>query len=266
MNDPAQLLRSVLAEPTADEPRLVWADWLMEQGDPRGEFIRLQIANARYRRERGTATDYYDRRRPEDVLLRAHRLDWFAELEPLVSRQTFHRGFVEEVTLPAADFLRRADELFARAPIRSLTLVDAGSAVAAIAASAHLQKLVSLELLVSHPHGDPLGDDGLAALARSPHLGGLKALAVAGNHIGEPGVHARCASTTLPALVYVNLSANPFPDPVEGYGTDWMTGAVILEGCYLPPEGNALEAKFGRREWLHGPSRLPSYPPSYEDL
>jgi uncharacterized protein (TIGR02996 family) len=40
------LLAAVVAEPTADAPRLVYADWLMERGDPRGELIRLQCEAA----------------------------------------------------------------------------------------------------------------------------------------------------------------------------------------------------------------------------
>jgi uncharacterized protein (TIGR02996 family) len=33
--------------PDNDAPRLVYADWLDEQGDPRGEFIRVQCELAR---------------------------------------------------------------------------------------------------------------------------------------------------------------------------------------------------------------------------
>jgi uncharacterized protein (TIGR02996 family) len=37
------LLAAVRAEPDDDTPRLVLADWLEERGDPRGEFVRLQV-------------------------------------------------------------------------------------------------------------------------------------------------------------------------------------------------------------------------------
>ena len=30
----------VVANPQSDDPRLIYADWLEEHGDPRGEFIR----------------------------------------------------------------------------------------------------------------------------------------------------------------------------------------------------------------------------------
>src|SRR5262249_51734963 len=35
-------LQAILAAPEDDTPRLVYADWLEERGDPRGEFIRIQ--------------------------------------------------------------------------------------------------------------------------------------------------------------------------------------------------------------------------------
>ena len=37
----------IWAKPKDDGPREVFADWLIEQGDPRGELIALQIARAR---------------------------------------------------------------------------------------------------------------------------------------------------------------------------------------------------------------------------
>jgi uncharacterized protein (TIGR02996 family) len=38
------LQASVYADPQNDSPRLVLADWLMERGDPRGEFIHRQVS------------------------------------------------------------------------------------------------------------------------------------------------------------------------------------------------------------------------------
>src|SRR5215813_14910898 len=35
-------LEAIRAAPDDDGPRLVYADWLEERGDPRGEFIRIQ--------------------------------------------------------------------------------------------------------------------------------------------------------------------------------------------------------------------------------
>ena len=59
-------LQAVLADPEDDAPRLIYADWLDEQGEgERAEFIRVQCALARM--------DEDDERRPELEARRAHR-------------------------------------------------------------------------------------------------------------------------------------------------------------------------------------------------
>ena len=40
-------LRDVVEHPGDETPRLIYADWLSERGDPRGEFIHLQCELAR---------------------------------------------------------------------------------------------------------------------------------------------------------------------------------------------------------------------------
>jgi uncharacterized protein (TIGR02996 family) len=47
VTDPADFLSNILAHPNDDGPRLAYADWLEERGDPRGEFIRVQCQIAR---------------------------------------------------------------------------------------------------------------------------------------------------------------------------------------------------------------------------
>lgn len=44
MSDEQAFLRSVQANPSDDLLRLVFADWLEERGDPRGTFLRLEVA------------------------------------------------------------------------------------------------------------------------------------------------------------------------------------------------------------------------------
>ncbi len=39
-------LQAIIERPDDDAPRLIYADWLDERGDPRGEFIRVQCALA----------------------------------------------------------------------------------------------------------------------------------------------------------------------------------------------------------------------------
>lgn len=63
-----QLLAAIYANPRSDEPRRVYADFLQERGDPRGEFIASQLDEAHGSDQR------------ERELLQQHGAKW---LEPL---------------------------------------------------------------------------------------------------------------------------------------------------------------------------------------
>src|SRR6185436_17673072 len=65
------LLQAVLAAPDDDAPRLVFADWLLERGDPLGEFITLQYLVHNQRRAPTQAEFHRER-----VLVRAHARAW----------------------------------------------------------------------------------------------------------------------------------------------------------------------------------------------
>src|SRR5262245_54378867 len=47
MTEEDALIRAVLAAPDDPGPQLVYADWLEERGDPRGEYLRCRCARAR---------------------------------------------------------------------------------------------------------------------------------------------------------------------------------------------------------------------------
>src|SRR5580700_9385962 len=78
MADSLELLTAaVLQAPREDAPRLRLADSLTAQGDPRGEFIRLQIELARP----GLAEEAADQlAQRERELLAAHEAEWVAPL------------------------------------------------------------------------------------------------------------------------------------------------------------------------------------------
>ena len=108
MTDADPFLAAILAEPDDDLPRLIYADYLDERGDPaRAEFIRLQVGLARLppRDPRG---------RPlaarEAELLAAHGKDWLDPPDDFLANWYFVRGF-PEVGLSVRAFLRHAGEL-----------------------------------------------------------------------------------------------------------------------------------------------------------
>jgi uncharacterized protein (TIGR02996 family) len=87
MTAAAALLAAVRAAPADDAPRLVYADWLDEHGQPeRAEFIRVQCALAR--------TDSPALRRRETELLAAHHDAFAGPLAAPHLRFRFERGFI----------------------------------------------------------------------------------------------------------------------------------------------------------------------------
>jgi uncharacterized protein (TIGR02996 family) len=97
-------LQAILDNPDDDAPRLIYADWIEEHGDPRGEFMRIQCQLAAM-----SAEDPRRRRleRHEHDLLACHQDRWLGELRPLLSAWTFHRGFLNVISVPAAIYLQR---------------------------------------------------------------------------------------------------------------------------------------------------------------
>jgi uncharacterized protein (TIGR02996 family) len=82
----AQLLEAIRQARDDDAPRLVYADWLSDQGDPRGDFIRVQCALAR---DEDLDPDLrWDLREREEELIDAYGEQW-----RLSSSVTFQRGF-----------------------------------------------------------------------------------------------------------------------------------------------------------------------------
>jgi uncharacterized protein (TIGR02996 family) len=90
---PDALLAAALATPDDDAPRLVWADALLERGDPRGEFVALQFKAAR-----GEATEA-DLRRMRGLQQR-HGKSWLGDnLAAVLVRCGFARGLLDEAEL-----------------------------------------------------------------------------------------------------------------------------------------------------------------------
>jgi uncharacterized protein (TIGR02996 family) len=145
MSDGDALLTSILLNPEEDTPRLVYADWLDENGEPeRAEFVRVQIAHENWRSDTDALTQDGIKRRmalwcaetelfhglPFDVLgndkpLQGLRLtrDELANCE-LPSKGLVSRGFVSHVELPAAAFIEHAGAIFSRHPVTEVRLSD----------------------------------------------------------------------------------------------------------------------------------------------
>lgn len=112
MSDGDALLRAILEHPAQDAPRLMYADWLQENGnESRAEFIRAQCAN---------------RNRFSWFIGGHDSTGWHPHTHECGDKSEFgvSRGFVCEVCLTLAAFVQHAKSLFSAHPIERVTLAD----------------------------------------------------------------------------------------------------------------------------------------------
>ena len=201
MTDRDALWAAILANPDDDLPRLIYADWLDENGDKfdrlQARFIRAQVEFAR--------TDPHgperDRLRREVLPVEmAHAKTWAKWPAGLVLTSRFGRGFVEEVTMYSKRFVTEGESLFTVQPVRGVKFADmtGGRGVATPAdlfACPHLARLHTVHFI-----GWPVDDSFAGHLTRSPHLSGLRCLRVGAGKLTPPGLRSILEATTLPTL------------------------------------------------------------------
>lgn len=129
------LYAAVFAAPQDDGPRLVLADALQEQGDPRGEFIALQLQDPRSQRSERRMTKLLERHR--DAFLRG--------LHSVVmpdAAQRWERGFLTE-----ASVVLRGDQVDTPdwATVKKLEVLFGGTPPLELA-SPHLRSLEEITL------------------------------------------------------------------------------------------------------------------------
>lgn len=204
-------LEAILEQPEDDATRLIFADWLEEQNDPRGEFIRVQCERARL--------PAWDRRWVllkwrEQALLDAYGHLWRADLPRLdgIRWGEFRRGFI--ATVEAANFTafgKHQKALWQHAPIECVEVrsVDEGIPRRGLGELPRLREMKigrsyslpeNLHHLINAPllhslrvldlSGCNLENAGVRVLSQSPHLGGLEELILEENYIGNQGMQA----------------------------------------------------------------------------
>src|SRR5262249_23791083 len=132
-------LADIVANIDDDTPRLVYADWLAENGrDERAEFIRVQVERVRLP-ARGAAPVRL--RLPGQELLERRGEAWLAELPAVEGAkwEGFRRGIVAEVSFASFEAMRKSAHACREvAPVEAVTVRwprkrEKGRAVAPIA-------------------------------------------------------------------------------------------------------------------------------------
>jgi uncharacterized protein (TIGR02996 family) len=123
-------LGAILEEPAEDVHRLVYADWLNEQGEVDfAEFIRLQCNFGSTRRSRKLLELYGADWFPcpaGQTFLPAYwgRIGWQFDGSSTGCRLTVRRGFIAEIGCSLAEWMAHGPALVRRTPLERVTLSD----------------------------------------------------------------------------------------------------------------------------------------------
>jgi uncharacterized protein (TIGR02996 family) len=246
MTEHGTFLQEILSHPDDDAPRLIYADWLEERGDPRGEFIRVQCALTTLPKMDARRPDMEERQRQ---LLAEHQTKWLATLNPECLAPSrpfipFERGFLgSRVSTSPTHYLRYTDLWSCWAIRQDLELwrrlndEEPPAEVAdyaRMATSPLLERWVSLhfpeqeldpdcfQALITSPgltrlreldvFETPIGAEGVRALTSTPHLTELTKLYLNTIEGGDGGAEALAASPHLGSLATLGYLANGMTD------------------------------------------------------
>ena len=217
-----RLLASIARRPEDDSLRLRYAKWLEQQGDPRGEFIRVDLMTDRISesdpRYKPALDRYWE-------LLDQHGETWFRPLAALGLWPTMgaefcpyywlRRGVIDWVEVNVAGVLPdKTKLLFQAAPaITQLSIQVDNLDVAAIVARPELRQIRSLAF---SPHfastfleqeDDPsaFSCEGMRALVNSKNLPQLESLDVSSSRLGDDGFKMLVASPLFSRLLDLNV-------------------------------------------------------------
>mgnify|MGYP001269080457 CR=1 FL=1 len=193
-------LRAICENPDDDTPRLVYADWLEEQGQAgRAEFIRAQIQMTRV----SSGSRRYAVLRRRALQLLAERGEaWRGELPKWARRRCeFRRGFVAHVGCTALQFIKQGEQLLRTVPVQSLRVRRGEGHIVKLAESPHLSRIRALDL-----YNNGVNSVDVEALAASPYLCRLTTLRLGFSSLGAEGMRALAASPALTNLTALNVS------------------------------------------------------------
>lgn len=195
MSDELALLAAILANPDEDTPRLMFADWLDEngRGAARAEFIRLQIDITRHPERHPYSPPYRAKATRFVRLFAAHAPEWLEVVGVPQPRAIFRRGFVEEIRATGDEILAIGGAALSR---EMLSLVEV---------------VPSLKTVPDLDRG-PTGDAVLRRLAEWPVPGRLRYLRLTAFALTAPAVQAFVSSPAASRLKAFCLHGCEYPD------------------------------------------------------
>jgi uncharacterized protein (TIGR02996 family) len=260
--DEQGFIAAIAESPDDDALRLIFADWLEENGDPvRAQFIRVQCELARLNPADARYPELHVR---QLEMLAERERDWLGEWSERLVRWEFRRGLLHGVTITPEPFVAHGSDLVSRHPVERFAFVnEEGESLPAedvrrvvdAPAMAAVRAIEAAGCRADEPHWDMYGgwiltNDWLQNLASARHVARLEELNLTGgNRLGRDRIDPHvwevfCRAPHLRTLRHLDL-------------TDW-TGReddATLErvrACLVAsPFADRLRVLFGHptREW-----------------
>lgn len=249
MSDPDALLAAVCAAPDDDLPRLVYADWLDETGDPvnadRAAFIRLQLA---LEAPDLPADQRAAMQRETDELLRKREAEWLGPVAGYVEalrQQATSIGRIDyrDVCWSGIDVTWARGWVY-RVCLRGLTAEMLGAAAKAPILRA-VQEVDLFEFITT------FSDDNLMTVLRSVHSWPLRHFG-AQSGTGNGVAIAVIESGIIDRIKSLDLSSNQLDDnaaeALARYPGTARLESLRLWGNYLTIRGRRALAAVGHRK------------------
>jgi uncharacterized protein (TIGR02996 family) len=262
MNKHEDFLHAVCENPDDEMLRLLFADWLEENGEEeRAEFIRLQIEIDRL----PDGKNKQKIRSRETELLKKYKDEWAAPFRQFEVADSFRRfvfgvhfrqDFVWALSLNDEDhrFVDNAAALFRLAPVERVNLFHKRQHADLV----RCPQLLQVKELLLDRQG--FGTEEIEAFLRSPYLKNLVRLELIADddngHLSADGIELLSKTDTLPALRHLDLSFNwcnwDYPDQAS-WVRALLKGRLVeqleslhLRSTFLEDAGTELLAKSKR--------------------
>lgn len=225
MSDERALLAAIWEHPHEDTPRLMYADWLQENGQPeRAEFIRVQCELAQFG-EWDDSPRKAELEKREKSLWTKHAKVWKTGLPPdLQKRAGFHRGFPTPPPreMPSSKFLKLTTDDFAHTPLWNYHLPPNHKLLTKLLDSPLLRRIGTLDF--RHWLESP---DDMKRFSESPNVRNVANLNVGVSGFGDRGILALAANAgNLPHLRQLDLAGND----LTTHAMKALTASPLVDG------------------------------------
>lgn len=224
-NDNRRFMAAIQSRPDDDTPRLIYADWLEEQGDVRAELIRLQCRLERLPDDDPSRESHeIIEKKLVDVCSRSWR-----EHSGIANVDYVHfkRGFVDTLHLRAEHLAENTEAIFKAAPLlRGVVLTEAEEKLREIVGRPQMQNLASLGLT------GRLHSSDVYAISRSLSMATLTQLSFFNCELGQSSMRELGRSTVFQTLRDLRIGLD---DRVRD------DGVAEIAGCRAFPQLRVLK-------------------------